>query len=155
MDPMKDMQITAMSVTSADGRPIGSQPHNQPLWINIAYRIKNWKKGTYVCLDVFNESDTRILWSCDATSMEEMMMERKPGEYQARVLIPGNILAPGRYAFTSAIYAPGRPAAFDAREKVIAVDIIDGGTLLSNFGYKWHAATTIPLTWKVETKFLD
>jgi lipopolysaccharide transport system ATP-binding protein len=150
VDPAKDMQILAMSITAADGQPIGTQPHNQPLWINITYRIVKWTKGTYVCLDVFNESDTRILWSSDTASTEEMMADRPPGTYQARVAIPGNILAPGRYAFTAAMYAPGRTAAFDAREKVVTVDIIDGGTLLSHFGYRWHAATTIPLSWQVE-----
>jgi hypothetical protein len=37
---------------------------------------------------------------------------------------------------------------FDHRESAVSIEILDGGSLLANFGIKSHAATTIPLRWE-------
>lgn len=146
-EPEKNAQITSMSVTSVDGRVISTQPHTEPFCVVVKYRVTKWNVGSYVCLDVFNASGARLLWSSDAVSVDEMSVERSPGVYVARITIPPMILAPGFYHFTAAIYAPGR-GQFDAREKAIRVEVTDGGSLLSNFGIRSHALTMIQLDWE-------
>ena len=150
VDPYKDVQITSMSVVSHDGNVIGMHPHTHSFCVLISYRVVKWRIGSYVCLDVFNDANIRLLWSSDVASVDEMLVERQPGLYEALITIPGMVLSPGRYYLTAAIYAPGRMEAFDAREKAISVEITDGGSLLSNFGIRPHAATMIPLSWKTK-----
>lgn len=149
----KDVQITSLSLISPEGKVISSRPHTEPFSLVIEYRVAHWTIGSYLCVDVFNETETRLLWSSDATSVDEMSVQRPSGTYIAQVTIPGMILAPGRYYFTAAIFAPGRPGAFDARDKAVVLEVTDGGSLLSNFGIRPHAATMIPLNW--ETTMLD
>jgi lipopolysaccharide transport system ATP-binding protein len=148
IEPDKNVQITSMSVVSPDGRVIGAHPHTDPLCVLLEYRVAKWPIGSYVCLDVFNERDIRLLWSSDVTLVDDTLVERPPGRYQCRITIPGMVLSPGRYSFTGAIYAPGRVKAFDAREKAVSIEITDGGSFLSTFGIRPHAATMIPLSWE-------
>ncbi len=144
----KDVQIVSMSVVAPDGRAIRACPHTQPFCIVIHYRITQWQSGSYVCLDVINEQDVHVLWSSDVDSVDDMLVGRPPGMYEAIITIPEMVLSPGNYTFTAAILAPRRGHAFDARERAISVEITDGGSLLSNFGVRTPAATMIPLGWK-------
>ncbi|HEV8136276.1 MAG TPA: ABC transporter ATP-binding protein [Pyrinomonadaceae bacterium] len=147
-EPNKDMQILSMGIVSPDGEVISSQPHTEPFSILIKYRVNNWAVGAYVCMDVFTESGTRLLWGSDVTTIDDLSVERQSGIYTARVTIPDMVLTPGFYYFTSGIYAPGSMIVFDHREAAVSIEILDGGSLLSNFGIKPHAATMIPLHWE-------
>jgi lipopolysaccharide transport system ATP-binding protein len=149
-DPRKDVQITSMTVVSPGGEPVTSWPHTEEFGLLIEYRVARWPVGSYVCADVLNEGETRLLWASDVGSVAEMMVERPPGVYRALVTVPGSVLAPGRYYFTGAVVAPGREGASDVRVKAVYVDVTDGGSLLSNFGIRAHAATSIPLAWRTE-----
>lgn len=150
IEPDRDIQINSIFISLPDGTVVGSCKHNQPFCVNVKYTVRNWKLGSYICLDVFNELDSRILWSSDTKSVDEMMNPRNSGTYQARITIPANVLSPGMYLFTVANYGPGQMKAYEVKDRAISVDIEDGGTLLSNFGIKWHAATTVPLEWEVK-----
>ena len=146
-DPESDAKILSVSVVSPGGEVIGTQPHTDPFDLLIKYRVRSWMAGSYLCVDVFNESDTRLLWSSDVSSVSEMSVVREPGLYEARVRIPGVVLAPGHYYFTVAIYAPGRGLT-DVVDRAVGIEVTDGGSLLSNFGIRPHAATMIPLAWE-------
>lgn len=147
-EPNKKMQILSMSVVSPDGEEITTQPHTEPFSVVIKYRVDNWTVGAYVCMDVFTENGTRLLWATDVNSVDELSIERQSGIYTARVTIPEMVLTPGFYYFTSGIYAPGTMKVFDHRENAVSIEILDGGSLLANFGIKAHAATMIPLRWE-------
>lgn len=147
-EPNKDMQILSMSVLSSDGEIISSQPHTEPFSILIKYRVSNWTPGAHVCLDVFTENGTRLLWATDVETVDDLSVARQSGLYTARITIPEMVLTPGFYYFTSGIYAPGRLQPFDHRENAVSIEILDGGSLLANFGIRSHAATMIPLRWE-------
>jgi lipopolysaccharide transport system ATP-binding protein len=147
-EPDKDMQILSISVVSPDGEVVTSQPHTEPFSILLKYRVSNWREGAHVCLDVFNESGTRLLWATDVQTVEELSVERESGIYNARITIPEMILTPGFYYFTTGIYAQNRMTPFDHRENAVSIEILDGGSFLSNFGIRSHAATMIPLRWE-------
>jgi lipopolysaccharide transport system ATP-binding protein len=149
----RDFQIISMKAEGCDSgtqTPTGFYPHTDPLDVLIRYRISKWPAGCYVCLDVFTESDIRLLWTSDVSNTDQMLMDREPGLYEARIRIPGDILAPGRYYFTAAAYSPTNRVAYDVKEKAISVEISDGGSFLSSLGIKPHSLTMIPLSW--ETK---
>ncbi|MBI5943844.1 MAG: ABC transporter ATP-binding protein [Chloroflexi bacterium] len=143
----KHAQITEITVTSLDHKRIESHPHTEPFLINLKYQVEKWPIGSYICLDVFNETDVRILWSADVAKFNELTQKRTAGEYEARIRIPENVLAPGHYYFTIAIYAPGHSTLTDVKDKAVSVEIIDNGTFLSHLGIKHHAATVIALDW--------
>jgi lipopolysaccharide transport system ATP-binding protein len=151
----RDVQIISMKAESSDlesPASIGFHPHTAPLDVLIRYTASKWPVRSYVCLDVFTASDIRLLWTSDVSNIDEMLMDREPGLYEARIRIPGNILAPGRYYFTAAVYSPSNRVLYDVREKAISVEISDGGSFLSSLGIQPHSATMIPLSW--ETKKL-
>ena len=147
-EPDKDMQILSMSVVSSDGEPISSQAHTKPFSIVLKYRMSNWTEGAHVCLDVFTQNGTRLIWATDVKTVDDLSLERQAGVYTARVTIPEMVLTPGFYYFSSGIYAPNRTKPFDHRESAVSIEILDGGSLLANFGIKSHAATMIPLRWE-------
>jgi lipopolysaccharide transport system ATP-binding protein len=147
-EPDKDMQILSIAVVSTDGEAITSQPHTESFSVLIKYRVSNWRDGAHVCLDVFNEHGTRLLWATDVSSVDELSIERQAGIYSARITIPEMILTPGFYYFTTGIYAQNRMTPFDHRENAVSIEILDGGSFLSNFGIRSHAATMIPLPWE-------
>ena len=152
-EPEKDMQILSISVVSPDGDVISSQSHTEPFSILINYRLSNWREGVHVCLDVFNESGTRLLWATDVNTVDELSVERQSGIYSARITIPELVLTPGFYYFTTGIYAPNANKPFDERPNSVSIEILDGGSFLANFGIRSHAATMIPLNW--ETTFIN
>jgi lipopolysaccharide transport system ATP-binding protein len=151
----RDVQIISMKAESCDFRSpdsIGFHPYTAPLDVLIRYIVSKWPTRSYVCLDVYTASDIRLLWTSDVSNIDEMLIDREPGLYEARIRIPGNILAPGRYYFTAAVYSPTNGVAYDVRDKAISVEISDNGSFLSSLGIKPHSVTMIPLSW--ETKKL-
>jgi lipopolysaccharide transport system ATP-binding protein len=152
----RDVQILSMKAQSSEptgSDSIGFHPHTLPLDVVIRYTTSKWPVRSYVCLDVFTASDIRLLWTSDVSNMDDMLIEREPGLYEARIRIPGNILAPGRYYFTAAVYSPTNRLLYDVRDKAISVEIADGGSFLASLGIAPHSATMIPLSW--ETKKLQ
>ena len=147
-DPKKEMQIYSIAVVSPDGQEISSQPHTESFSILLKYYVRNWSEGAHVCLDVFNENGTRLLWATDVKSVDELSHLRHPGIYTARITIPEMILTPGFYYFSTGIYAPNNSQPFDHHENAVSIEIRDGGSLLANFGIRPHAATMIPLDWE-------
>jgi hypothetical protein len=79
-----------------------------------------------------------------------MKKERKPGVYKSRVTIPGNILSPGRYYFTLAVYSPETGKVHDVAERTVSIDILDGGSLFAALGIHKKVLTSVPLEWNVE-----
>ena len=150
-EPGKNMQILSMSVVSPDGEEISTHPHTESFSVVVKYRVDKWTIGAHVCLDVFTENGTRLLWATDVESIDDLSVERKSGLYTARITIPEMVLTPGFYYFTTGIYAPGTMKVFDHRENAVSIEILDGGSLLANFGIKSHAATMIPLRWETTT----
>lgn len=148
VDPQKDMQITSMAILTTSGSIVSIHPHTLSFVVLLVWKVIEWKPGTYICLDVFNETGLRLLWSSDVKSLEDMLVEREPGVYESRITVPGMVLTPGRYYFTGAIYSPMRRVAYDIKDKTISVEIVDGGSLYANLGIKPHAATMIPLSWE-------
>ncbi len=153
-DSQKDMQILSMSVVSpGDDRALSSCPYTEPISLLIKYRVKKWTPGTYLCVDVHNDADMCVLWSADVKNVDEMMIEREPGVFEARVTVPPVTLSPGIHYFTAAFVAPHAPhkaSALDVREKAVSVEVLDNGSLLANFGVKIPSVTTIPLQWETE-----
>jgi lipopolysaccharide transport system ATP-binding protein len=149
-DPTKAARIRRIGIRSAADEKRRTLPHTEPIAIGIEYEVDRWPRGAYVCVDVLDERDNRIIWSCDATSVAEVAAERAPGRYRSVALIPGRCLAPGRHFVTVAIYAPGAATPHDVHERTVSVDVADGGTLLSAFGIRSHALTSIALVWTTE-----
>ena len=146
--PNKNMQILSVSLVSPDGEQIATHPHTEAFSVIVKYRVDKWTIGAHVCLDVFTENGTRLLWATDVNTVDDLSMQRESGLYTARITIPEMVLTPGFYYFTTGIYAPGTMSVFDQRENAVSIEIVDGGSLLANFGIKSHAATMIPLRWE-------
>jgi lipopolysaccharide transport system ATP-binding protein len=150
--PDKDVQITGISVLSADGVPVGCLPHDQSFFVNIEYTVRRWPLNSYVTFDLFDQLGTQLLWSCDVKSADEMAVRRQPGVYQASVRVPEGILNPGVYNINSAVYSPSE-GVHDMVPEVISLELSDGGSLLSKLGIlRSPAQTAITLDWTTQNQ---
>ncbi len=151
-DDRKTAQILAMSTLAADESSIGTTPHNEAFQIALNYKVKRWEVGAYVCLEVRNDADVLIIWACEAQTPEDLLVDKQPGVYESRITLPAGVLSPGRYYFSGGIYSPASNTLFDLQDKAVSVEVIDGGSLLSNLGIKPPAVTMISLPWETTFK---
>ncbi len=147
IEPELSMQVTSVALESTDGRPIDGVDFTQRCVLNVGYAIREWKPGAYVCVAVSGESGVHVLWSSDVQRADELTAPRAPGTYEARIEIPDNVLAPGRYHASVAIFAPNSQRAYDFRERPIGFEVRDNESMLKRFGIKFPAVTAIPLNW--------
>ena len=145
----KKVQITGVSVTNTeDASP--ALLHNRPLVVEVDWQVDCWPKGSYICLDIINDFGQCVIWSSDVCSLEEMKEMREPGTYRSHVTVPENILSPGRYYFTLAVYSPETGSVHDVAERAVSIDILDGGSFLAALGIHKKALTSVQLSWEVE-----
>lgn len=149
VEPERNVQIESVLLTADSNRtPIVSLPHTRPLRVVIRYVVAHWPRGAYVCLDLFDSEDRRLIWSSDVDRVDDLLQTRKPGTYEAVAVIPGTTLSPGRYSVTVAVYNPRKNIVYDARSKVVGVDIHDGGSFTNKLGISPQASLSIPLSWQ-------
>jgi lipopolysaccharide transport system ATP-binding protein len=146
----KPVQLKSMAITTMAGKITATAPHTSGFLIKLRYEVRSWPAASYVCVEIVNNQDLRIMWSCDVSSVAEIAQERDPGEYEAVISVPAGVLSPGRYSFTAAVYAPGHGTLHDVRDRAVSIDVIDGGSLLSAIGAANPALTMIPLQWQTE-----
>lgn len=144
----KLVQLTSMGITSASGQVVAAIAHSSAFLVKLRYTVRSWPAASYVCLEIVNDQDLRIVWSCDVTSVDEIALARAPGDYESIVSVPAGVLSPGRYSFTAAVYSPGHGTLHDVRDRAVSIEITDGGSLLSAIGVANPALTMIALKWK-------
>ncbi len=148
----KPVQLTGVNLVQHDERsPIGL--HNESFALDIFWRVVSWPLGSYICVDMLNSSGQCVIWSCDISSVAEMKNERKAGSYKSRVTVPSNILSPGRYYFTVAVYSPETGIVHDVAERTVSLDILDGGSLLALLGVHKKVLTAVQPIWS--TKLIE
>ena len=140
-------QFTAIRVETTAGEMVSQLDVAQPFVVRVAYRVTQWRLGTYICIAVTNQAGLDVLWSSDARSTQDLLVDRPPGDYVVSVEIPGSVLAPGLYSCSVAMYAPGNQD-YDYRENAVGFEIVDTDSLLSQFGIAHPAVTVVPLTWR-------
>jgi len=146
----KGVQISHVSIRDIRNNEITLCKHSEEFQLVVEYRVRDWPVGAYVCVDVFNESDQRLIWSCDINSVDEMALKRQNGLHRATISMPAFVLTHGRYYFTFAIYDPGKRTVFELLDKAISIEIIDGDSILSSLGIKSNSLTSIPLKWTLQ-----
>ncbi|MBX3276999.1 MAG: ABC transporter ATP-binding protein [Acidobacteria bacterium] len=149
-DPDKAAQIASIEIRSVGGGLLETIPHTQPFIVRIHYRVNKWVVGSYLSLEIWNEMDNCIIWTCDVETLDESVADRTAGEYSAQVNVPAEYLAPGNYFISVGIYAPGKQIVSDHKVRAVSFDIFDSGTLLSHFGIRYPSVTIVPLTWNTE-----
>ncbi len=149
-DESKPMQIKSVAIESAAGRRVASVDAAEGGQLVIGYRVREWVPGTYVAIMVTNEAGHDILWSCDVTEMEGLRETRPPGQYVARVRIPGRVLTPGTYYGSVGFYHPGRDQSFEYRQRCVCFDAVDHSSLLTRLGIRYPSAVALPLEWETQ-----
>ncbi len=147
--PDKPMQITSLSIENLEGHPIDFHDYTQPMVIRVGYCVRKWVPGTYVTAAITTTGGVHVLWTADAQDRNDLFKEKKPGRYEARIQVPANTLAPGRYTGTAAIVTVRDRTALDLREEAVMLDVTDSTSLPGALGIKYPSVTAIPLTWEV------
>ena len=119
----KDFVISHAQSYDESGVPANCFPHNQEIAVNILCKINRWVKGSEIRVvvrdlkrNVFT-SDTEITSGGNGT----------PSEVFAKVVIPSNLLRPGEYFFSLAIYLPNK-IIYDRASDALSIVVIDGGS---------------------------
>ena len=72
-DLSKDAQIMALSAGDGSEDAGAAYPHTFPIHLTLEYAVRRWPSGSYVCVDIFNESGVRLLWASDPSTPEGML----------------------------------------------------------------------------------
>lgn len=146
----KRVQISHVSILDIRNHEITLCKYSEQFQLVVEYHVRDWPVGAYICVDVFNESDQRLIWSCDVNSVDEMVLKRQPGLHRVTIGMPAFVFVTGNYYFTFAIYDPCRGTVFELLDKVVSIEIIDGDSILSSLGIKSNSLTSIPLKWTLQ-----
>lgn len=146
----RDVQIREVETISCNALKDDPLSQSQSFGCIITYDVKRWPMNSYVALNIYDNMNNCLLWSCDIQSHEEMIVRRDPGTYQATVVVPDRVLLPGSYSILVAIYSPSE-GVHDVIEERVSFEVTDRGSLLSRLGIQRSPAlTSIPLSWSTE-----
>lgn len=152
-NPDKRVQISQVEILNSADEYITTCKHSDGFLLRIEYIVRDWPTGAYVCLDLYNDTNQKLIWSCDANSIDQMTLKRQSGRHRVEITIPAFVLTPGCYWFTFSINDPGKSIGFDLLDKVVSIEIIDGGSFLSVLGIRSSALTSVPLKWTLVNNF--
>lgn len=120
----KDVVITKAQCVDKTGVPADSFAHNEPIDIEVFYRVNRWVEGLVVRMMV-RDSSMRCVFTTETDVSNEVRSCCE--EIYAKVKIPDSFLRPGTYWFTFSVIIPDL-VQIDIAENVYSVSVLDGGT---------------------------
>ena len=142
----KKIYFSDIRTLSAEGKQTNIFKHNESITLAIQCRINEWvsnaKMGFYVTdhrgRKVFTSNNTqwhRVDPGCDRVCTS--------------VVIPGNVLVPGKYFMTFAVHLP-RIEYIDLVSDAVSITIIDGGSAFASEEGRDYGCVFVECRWKLE-----
>lgn len=145
-------KIISLKITVDNELVVGAIKNTCAFAVEIEYFVNEWYVGSYICLDMFNESGERLIWSCDVNDHTGLSEKRSVGYHKLKVTIQNGFFAAGRYYFTVSIYNPMQNVVSDSVENAVSIDIVDHDSFVSKLGINPKSALVPPLNWVVENE---
>lgn len=145
-DVNKKIYFSAIRSLSKEGKSTNSFKHNEPITISIHCRINKWVSNAEMGFYVVDQRGRKVFTSSNP------LWRRVTHGYDTvstSVIIPGNILVPGKYFLTFAIHLP-RIEYIDLVSDALCITIIDGGSAFSSEQGNDYGCVFVECEWKLE-----
>jgi lipopolysaccharide transport system ATP-binding protein len=136
-------------VEDAKGRAASAVELTEPFEVILEYELKEPISGLVVGVEVqSDELGLAVISSSDCELDPQLLSQRKPGRYRARVRIPERILNTGIYRIRSAL-VQGRDVIDVVESPTFRID--DHIGIVGTLGYdRKSSVTALQLPWEVE-----
>lgn len=143
----KPVMITGFTLVNESGDTCTQSTIHAPLFAKIQYSVNQPIEGAYIALHILGPEEQNLVDSCDVDTNESLFKQRLPGEYEATIAIPTNLLNAGRFYIEAWTGKPSESTDYFKTEK-IGLDIIDTGTEISKFNKTRGCLLSPVLEWK-------
>jgi lipopolysaccharide transport system ATP-binding protein len=121
-----DVVLLAGRIVSQGGGTAGPFRFDEPLAIEVEYRIRRPVRDLAIMIGVANVAGQALIVSHDTDSTTWSGRFRPAGDYVSRALVPPRLLRPGHYPVDICAHAPGIRI-FEGKPNVLGFDIADVG----------------------------
>lgn len=140
--------ITDFQVVGSDGSPAGEFPWRDCIRLQIQVAQTRQVAGLVLGVAIDNRHSTRVTtW---VSRLADIMSVNDP-DTEIQLEIPGEIIAPGTYSFTLALFEPGGDV-HQLVENVWPINIVESGSIMSEFSNIDYGVTIIPAKWSSESR---
>jgi lipopolysaccharide transport system ATP-binding protein len=92
------LQITSMKLTTHHGQSASEFELGQDIWAEIEYVVRERMRNTVVEIMVFSGEGTKLIVAGDYDNRPELLEQREPGHYRAKIALHGQHLNIGNYS---------------------------------------------------------
>ena len=143
----KAMNLLRVALRGADGEIRSEIRYDESLSIEFDYEANQTVSGTSLGVMVYTLDGTCAFTTADIDAHAELLGEREPGKYTARVTVPAKWLNVGRYTVTVALANAMSGVVYDNVEALV-FQIVDTGTPGSLNGIKRPGVLQPLLDWE-------
>jgi len=146
-DVHKKIYFSDIRTLNMEGKQTDNFKHNEPITVAIQCRINEWVSNSMMGFFVTDQRGRKVF-----TSNYMQWRDVDPGcdRVCTSVVIPGNILVPGKYFMTFAVHLP-RIEFIDLVSDAVSVTIIDGGSTFASEAGRDYGCVFVECQWKSET----
>jgi lipopolysaccharide transport system ATP-binding protein len=140
-------QLIAAQLLSAAGEPIERPLSTEPFVIELDYAFPTAAPGTRLGIG-FLSADGVPLFTSNVRDVG-LELPPKPGEYRARVTVPGGVLLAGQYHLAVCLWNPRE--VLDLQEPALSLTVDAGPSILYIDGPDRKGFVHLPLEWQLES----
>jgi lipopolysaccharide transport system ATP-binding protein len=144
-DSHKKIYFSDIRTLSAEGKYTNNFKHNESITVSIQCRINEWVSNAEMGFYVTDQRGRKVF-----TSNNPQWRYADPGcdRICTTVVIPGNILTPGKYFMTFAVHLP-RIEYIDLVSDAVGITIIDGGSAFASEEGRDYGCVFVECQWKL------
>jgi lipopolysaccharide transport system ATP-binding protein len=142
----KKVYFSDIRTLSAEGKHTNSFKHNESITLAIQCRINEWVSNAKMGFYVTDQRGRKVF-----TSNNPQWRRVNPGcgRVCTSVVIPGNVLVPGKYFMTFAVHLP-RIEYVDLVSDAVSITIIDGGSAFASEEGRDYGCVFVECRWRLE-----
>jgi lipopolysaccharide transport system ATP-binding protein len=146
-DDQKKIYFSEIRTLNAEGKHTNNFKHSESITVAILCRINKWIPNAEMGFYVMDQRGRKVF-----TSNNPRWCLADPGcdRVCTSVVIPGNILVPGKYFMTFAVHLP-RIEYIDLVSDAIGITIIDGGSAFASEQGNDYGCVFVECRWKIDT----
>jgi lipopolysaccharide transport system ATP-binding protein len=133
--------LLSYKLTNNDNKVKSVFANTSDITLNLKFLVNEFTSGLQVGVGLQNKNMNRV------TTFVKPLEKFSSGEVELKLVIPGNIIAPGLYSFVIALWDKSK-AIYDLHEQIGKVHIVDTGSELSLYEGEDYGSVIINGRWE-------
>jgi lipopolysaccharide transport system ATP-binding protein len=126
----RSFSFMSISVLDSKGQPCTFFDGNEPVAVEILYRVIRHLSGCQIGTRVYNSEGVVVFTTADSDREGFSAVSKEPGTYRSSFIIPPEFLSPGKYYLTVASHLPFRET-YEVIEQPVVFEISQSNSLAS------------------------